>query len=234
MDPVALARMKQDIEDIFEEYDSAFSGCGTWLGSLVSGKLYELRCLADVLQRLRRGYGYDIRFSGRTINFQFKGGKIDPTRSHFEVSNRSKRISYKLYTDIYFETLGYSLAKAEKSTRSRPDRSRYHELDIALVPSHVIGCPPHDQIILGVECKSTALFQKSIVKAVLGVRRELSKLSSPRASTLRDTSPRSGKIADVVRASPPSEYWLYFLDERGMLYAQSPREFGIKFIHLAP
>jgi len=67
--------------------------------------------------------------------------------------------------------------------------------------------PKHNEIALGIECKAHANFDKSIVKEVLGVRRELSLLTNKVPSILTQCG---GSPLEEVRADPSSEYWLTY------------------------
>ena len=110
---------------------------------------------------------------------------------------------------------------------SAVDLSGRHELDIVAVEPGVTGYPRFDEIALGVECKSHANFKKSIVKEVLGIRRELCLLSQPQQSILTQLSPKNP--TRIVPADPASEYWLAFCDPQGLQYSSSPAAFGINF-----
>jgi hypothetical protein len=94
------------------------------------------------------------------------------------------------------------------------------------------GYPKFNEIALGVECKAVANFSKSIVKEVLGVRRELCLFTGqqqPSTLTLSGGSP-----PENVRAAPPSEYWLAYTDPKGNQYQSSPSTFSIEFKNLIP
>ena len=215
----------QDIKAIFSAHRKISASESTWLRNLKSGKLYELYCLARVIGELRGVYGFDIRLVGSSIRFQSAPGRIRRASPHFEISNRSTGRTFKLYTDIEYQTLGRHITGAA-------GLSTYHEIDLVVVDGNATGRPEHDQIILGVECKSHANFEKSIVKEVLGIRRELSLLVYPMPSLLSAAAPFPS--IQTVPADPPSEYWLAFLDPKGTSYQDSPAAFGIKFEHWQP
>jgi hypothetical protein len=152
-------------------------------------------------------------------------GMIRTGDPHFDLADQAGSVRFRLYTDIEFLTLGSSISRAT-------GLSSYHEIDIAIVEAQASNRPRHDQIVLGVECKSHAIFVKSIIKEVLGVRRELAFVDTAQQSTLSHSAP-SNVIVDV-RADPPSEYWLIFASPKGLLYRDSPRAFGIQFEHWQP
>lgn len=201
-----------------------------WLNGLTKGKVYELYCLSNVVESLRVDYGYTMRFVGSSIVFKMKGGPIRPADPHFVVSDVTGSDLFKVFTDIEFETLGKHLATASGSSPVT-DRSAYHELDIVVVNYNASGRPTVGEIALGVECKAQK-FKKSIVKEILGVRREMSFVSGNVRSALSALSPRS-YVVDVP-ANPPSEYWLAYTAADGRHYVQSPQSFGIRFIHWCP
>lgn len=191
--------------------------------ALSDGKLYELYVLSRVLQELRRR-GFQIRFVGKDLKFKASPGLIWPHDAHFELYVPGINTpAFKMYTDIEFETLG-------STHQPMDDESCYHEIDIVVVDAAAKGRPSHEQVALGVECKSTTNFEKSIVREALGLRRKLSYLQEPRPSRLS----RSGIATVKVPADPPSEYWLAFVDPSGIHYAASPAAFGIEFRHWEP
>lgn len=212
------------INSVFSKYKKIRKADSTNLKELTDGKLYELFVLGQVLRQLR-ARGFRIKFIGTTLEFKAAPGFIDANDPHFEIfSPGASAPDFKLYTDIEFRTLGSSMS-------NDPGASSYHELDIVIVRAEATGRPRFDQVALGVECKSTAKFKKSILKEVLGVRRELSLLSDDQLSAL-------SRFEDVetkqVPADPPSEFWLAHIDPSGSLYESSPRMFGIQFQNWTP
>ncbi len=209
-----------EIQNIFGTYKSLTANELAWLQGQWDGKVYELYCLSKVIEELVNTYGFSASFVGSDIQFKLSPGRIRPFDPHFQFSYGGQ--DYCLYTDIEFQTLG-------ASNGGNSDLSRYHEIDLILVESHVSGMPDHDDIILGVECKSTANFDKSIIKEVLGIRREMC-LINP------DFSKLSAAVGQrkLINASPASEYWLAFVDHNGMNYSSSPSVFSIDFKHWQP
>jgi hypothetical protein len=209
------------IKTVFAQYKTIVPDDEQRLQDLTKGKHYELYVLALVIERLRaRGFG--ITFKGTTLKFKGSPGRIKLSDPHFElVSPRGNNLW--LFVDIEFETLGSSQLPGVH------DQSLRHEIDIVVV-SVTRGYPKNDEIALGVECKAVAKFTKSIVKEVLGVRRELSFVTSPVPSTLS----LLGGVHVDVRANPPSEYWLAYTDVAGDQYQSSPSAFSIEFLHWQP
>ena len=80
-------------------------------------------------------------------------------------------------------------------------------------------------------------FDKGIVKQVLGIRRELSYLSDSTVSNLEDFFGSVMHVwpsSPIVRADPPSLYWVAYIDPKGDDYRTSPGAFSIEFKHWQP
>ena len=158
-----------------------------------------------------------------SVDFKASPGKIDDTRSYFAVSLKGEWL--ELHTDIEVKTLSSYLNGGGLGP------SGHHEIDIVLVRRGLNGQrPSHEDLILGVECKAQANFEKRIIKQVLSVRRELSMY---RRSPLATGLSFHGRPWQV-RADPPSEYWLAFADPKGMRYRSGPERFGIEFKYWCP
>lgn len=186
------------------------------VANLVGGKLYELYALALLLEELQKR-GWHVTFRGTQIQMQAGPGLIDPTSPHFELRRHSKgAVEFEVYTDIEVMTLGSTQIPVN-------DLSAYHEIDIVVVYAGTAGRPGVDRMVLGVECKGTANFSKAFVREVLGRRRELSYLDGGQPCLLDGQVP--------VRARPPSEYWLVYLDPDGDKYRQSPSAFSVELKH---
>ena len=224
-----------EIEEIFAAYRTAQSTDADVLAALADGKLYELYVLCRVLTDLK-DRGFVLRFVGSaapkgtaaarhsTLKFKASPGMIKMADSHFEIDCPDDTAAqHYLFVDIEFDTLGSSINGAT-------DLSRRHELDIIVTPA-TGGYPTWAEIVLAVECKAVANFDKGIIKEVLGVRRELSLV---RGEVLSSLSVLAGDSDKVVPAFPPFEFVLAFIDPRGDNYAQSPMSFGIEFKLIRP
>src|ERR1700730_2938868 len=212
-----------EITNIFAAYKTIQPADMQLLQALKDGKLYELYVLSHVVEDLCTR-GFHLTFVGSSLRFKSSPGKLKTSDPHFEiVSQTAQPQRLWLFVDIEFQTLGSAEVGAS-------DNSCRHEIDIVVVNVRT-GYPTHAQIALGVECKAVANFSKSIVKEVLGVRRELSLLSQPQSSVL---SQHGGKPSINVPANPPSEYWLAYIDSHGDAYKESPAAFGVEFKHLEP
>mgnify|MGYP000901167723 FL=1 len=170
------AQAKKAITTFFTKHKASISAT---LSKSTGGKIYELYCLAKTLAWLRSTYGAHIQLvNGTSVSFKASPGNINRSQSHFVV-RKGPRV-FELHTDIQVRTLGAS------RLTGHVDLSGYHEIDLVLIdPSVANGeMPRHDQLVLGVECKSQAKFEKGIVKKVIGIRRELSVLTYLKQSIL--------------------------------------------------
>jgi hypothetical protein len=213
-----------DIQNLFGRYRSAQPGDLALLQALSDGKLYELYVLCELVDTLV-GRGFTLSFPFTSLKFKAAPGMIKTSDPHFEMKSLgSSTVDWRIFVDIEFDTLGHHEMGAA-------DNSRRHELDL-VVTSATAGYPQHDEIALAVECKAVANFSKGLLKEALGVRRELSFYrGTPQTATLS----KGGGVSTVdVRADPPSEFWLAFIDAKGSNYEDSPKAFGIELQHLEP
>ena len=210
-----------DIQSIFRHFKALTPGDLALLSGLNHGKLYELYVLSEVLLDLQRR-GFQFRFVGNTLKFKAAPGKIKLNAPHFVVTAPNGKQLW-LFVDIEFQTLGNSRSHTT-------DLSGYHELDLVLVKTKP-DYPSYDQILLAVECKCVANFSKKLVREALGIRRELSLLTTCQNSLLTNIG---GHPPVEVPAEPASEFWLAFIDEAGTKYEQSPAAFGINLKHIEP
>lgn len=236
MDATERADAIAEIRRVFRAYRAARPTDLATLNALTDGKLYELFVVSELVKEIV-GRGFAIRFVGSTptpkqraaghstLKFKAGPGMIKLADSHFEVlAPAHPQPAFRIFVDIEFNTLG------GRQTSVSDDSGR-HEIDI-IVTTATSGYPDHDEIALGVECKATANFGKSLVKEALGIRRELSYFRDfplPSALNLPGASPMI-----VVDAEPPSEYRLVYIDGKGSNYADSPGVFGIEFRHVEP
>lgn len=224
---------KAEAEKAITQYFAKHKACmKATLVKSTGGKIYELYCLAKTLEWLRSTYSVNIRLrNGSTVSFKASPGNVDRSKSYFVVSKNSKWL--ELHTDIQVRTLGASMMTGSAG------KSGYHEIDIVLIDPNVKDghMPHHNQLVLGVECKSHAKFEKGIVKQVLGIRRELSLLHKEQETMLESLmGPRSSMTTSTrrVRARPASLYWLTYVDPKGDEYSESPGIFSIEFKNWQP
>lgn len=190
--------------------------------SSLQGKLYEAHVLADICEKLHNQEGLRIKLVGSgNLILRQKGGFINRTYPYFEVWNGSTLFA-ELFTDIYFSTLSYKM----KGSPAHPSFGDYHELDIALLKPHQNGLPTPLNIMLAIECKNTPI-KKSIIRELLGYRRELSYLSNRPISSNFSHWPIT-----YINAIPNSVHMLYCSDNRVNRYATNCLQFGIVIEHL--
>ena len=218
------AEARRHIQSILDALHNFTSQDNAHLRSLSQGKLYELYVLAHLVGDLRHR-GLRLRLKGNHIHFKQAPGLLHTNDPHFVVDSPSGS-QLSLFVDIEFQTLGHI------SAATHTDLSTLHEIDLVLVRDPVDGSnPTYDQILLAVECKSSAVFKKSFVREALGLRRELSYLTYSATSEL---SQLTGGQPVSVPACPASEFWLAFTDALGAQYQQSPGAFGIELKHIQP
>lgn len=211
------------IEALFSTYKTLEAADSSHLQGLNDGKLYELYVLSELVCDLKKR-GCGMVFQGSSIVFKAAPGKIKASDPHFVVTAPDGTTS-RIFVDIEFETMGTSDALLQGPAGS--DLSSRHELDLVVVDTGS-PYPSFKEVLLGVECKSQASFGKDVVREVLGIRRELSRLVWPRQSRLSE----AGASAITVPAEPASEFWLAYQDPKGNDYRLSPAAFGIEFRHI--
>lgn len=187
--------------------------------SLTAGKMYEAYVLGLVCQRLRISEGMTITLVGSNrVALKSSPGPINLSYPHLRVTKDSTHIA-NIWTDIEFTALS-----AVISGTSTPSNGEYHEADIAMVTVDCASRPTPEEVYLVVECKNTG-YQKSLLREILGVRRELSFVVEPK-STRFNTWP-----ASEVRAHPPSCVCVYSTDPNVASYSAPGTFFGVNFYY---
>jgi hypothetical protein len=223
------ANAEAAINSLFNSYSIPHSAIPTGHSDHVRGKVYELYVLTIVVDYLRN-LGFNISFSSSAGTVQFKSspGLLKAADPHFEVSLPGSPPSFDIYLDVEFQTMGSS----KLASHSPQDLSHHHEIDIGVYTHGMDNVhPQHDEVALAVECKAVVSLPKSVIRAILGVRRELSLLDHTQSSLLAQTA---GKVGATVPADPPSEVWLASTDIRVLNYQNSPGSFGIECRHEDP
>lgn len=186
----------------------------------LQGKLYEAHILSTICEKLVTQEGCNISLVGGSIlTLRQKGGQINRSYPYFKVWKGS-RLFGELFTDIYFSTLSYQM----RGTPARKAFGDYHELDITLLKPNQSGYPNHLEVMLAVECKNTSI-KKSIIRELLGFRRELSLLQSPRPTNF------SVWPSSTTPSDPNSVHMLYCSDSRISRYLDNCSQFGIILQH---
>lgn len=217
---MTLAQAKTKIDSIFAQYASIANPASLIAPSFTAGKMYEAWVLGHMLQRLELDEGYVVRLAGGSkVHLKSSPGPINRNYPRFELLTGSQP-RLEVWTDVEFATLSYQLS----GDLGAPGPAHRHELDVVVVPYGTSGYPTHDEILVGIECKNTT-FDKSISRAALGVRRELSYLSRPTV-----TGFSIWPIA-TVPAEPPSVLMVYSTDPGVLAYNASGKTFGVIYVH---
>jgi hypothetical protein len=223
---VDVTQAKQRIDTIMDGYQQAvgmqphsvFASTATRVSASVAGKVYEAWVLCEVLERLRVDEAYAATLRGAsTVTLKSSPGPINPGYSYFELYDGTTRL--ELWTDVEFLTYSH-----DARSPASPAAGEYHELDIVIVPAGTTDRPRHDEVVIGVECKHTT-YRKELLRAVLGVRRELSLLVPPQPTPFFVWPRRD------VPASPPSCLLAYCSSASIQQYDEPGATFGIDFIH---
>jgi len=171
--PVSVAVIRR-LQKAFQNHLSVNA---TTAGQLLSGatmadKAYELRCLVALLNEFKRA-DHRISFtlqSGTEIRFRSKGGPINRRRWPCIIMQRGSHPIAEIWTNIEFEALS---ATNQNHTLTIPTYGDTHELDLILTrPNISDGYPKTRKLLIGVEAKHRP-YNKSLLKELLGVRREM-------------------------------------------------------------
>lgn len=210
------------VNGIFALYDSASTGVALVGEDWKAGKVYEAWILTLVLNKIEQIEGFKVVLRGGTkVRLKSSPGPINASYPHFTLSRRG-RPRLDVWTDVEFATLSFS-----RSGRSgKPGQAHRHELDIVIVKDGISGYPSHEDVVVGVECKNTG-FEKSMARAILGVRRELSLLSGD------EPTPFTSWPTAAVPADPPSVLLVYSTDINVVGYNEAGLTFGVEF-HYEP
>lgn len=220
---MTLQEAKHRIDHILSGYRQATA---TSRGSLLtpkveSGKIYEAWVLCNVLEHLHRDEGYRVTLrESSTVHLKSAPGEINRGFPHFHLTN-PPRPDLEVWTDVEF--LGLSASDRGVSSREA-DRCDFHELDVVVVAAGTEERPGVEDVKIGVECKNRP-YDKSMLRGMLGVRRELSFLRSPQRTGFT-TWPRA-----TVPAQPPSCLLAYGTDSAILRFAPPGQLFGIDFFH---
>jgi hypothetical protein len=216
-------RAQKQIDRIFGSYQAAVGSSRRSLlpPTLTAGKIYEAWVLCRVLEHLSQQERYTVTLrESSKICLKSAGGPINRAYAHFQLDRAGSR-SLEVWTDVTFLTLSASHRHVVSKSAERCD---YHELDVVVVPSGTQGRPTIKDICIGVECKNLS-YEKEMLRALLGVRRELSLLSGPEPTGFRSWPRRT------VPADPPSCLLAYGTDRQILDFAPPGQTFGIDFFY---
>lgn len=213
--------LKERITDIFENLFPMATEEEADLvpKSLTDGKLYEAYILTKIAENLVTREGFTLRLvNGSHLQLKSSPGPINRNYPCIE-AYRGGNLVAELWTDIEYLTMSFA-----DSGKLNPNKGHYHELDIVLVDPRVKKYPRHDEIWLGVECKNTD-YTKSLLKEILGIRRELSLLQENKQTKFNNW-PRTR-----VPAHPASCLLVYSSRQSILDYSDPGDFFGIDFYH---
>jgi hypothetical protein len=220
---LTLSQATMKVNKVF----SGYGGASTTLGPLVpagwlEGKVYEAWVLTVLLESLRLIEQFQVTLiGGSNVHLKSSGGPINANYPRFLLT-RPGAAPFEVWTDVEFSTMSFDMAHAQGLAGSSPGKPHKHELDIVVVPAGTCGYPAHNDIVIGIECKNTA-FHKSMARAALGVRRELS-LLAPDRPTQFASWPRS-----EVPAEPPSVLLVFSTDPAVADYNDAGAFYGVDF-----
>lgn len=190
--------------------------------SLAPGKMYEAYILSLIARELTRKEGLTLKLAaGSNLRLRCSPGPISRNYPHIDVFDSQGVKIAELWTDVEFLTLSY----AQRGSPNPVEPGDHHELDILMVKPDLQGRPPHDSILLGVECKNTK-YRKGLLREILGVRRELSLLTAQPVHTCFKYWPQIS-----VRANPPSSLIVYTTSSDVRDYDTPGQVFGIEFFY---
>lgn len=215
--------IQKRLEDVFRRHlgVSANVTAGLVPVAISSGKLYEAHVLSRVVENLAIQEGYSLILVGATkLQLKTSGGPINRSYPRIELWRAGERVA-EMWTDVEILAMSYCRLRM-----GRPlSKGDFHELDILIVDKGLVGYPRFDQIWLAIECKSTATYQKNLLREVLGIRRELSLLAGPQQTKFQRWP------MTMVPANPASCLLAYSTDANVLDYAAPGAMFGIGFIH---
>jgi len=195
--------------------------------SMLYDKAYEISCMLQTMTLMQQQMG-GLRYVlsvGSTLRFRAKGGPIVRSSWPFIQVYQGTRIVAEIWTDIEFLALSAWL-KGELIT-SFP-YGKAHELDIVIVRPDVGGRPKPDDIFIGVEAKHRP-FNKSLLKELLGVRREMCFYNDTFADNNEFTW-----CSHTIPARPASGLLLFCSNQNVSRYNDPEDFWGIQMLHHMP
>jgi hypothetical protein len=214
--------IRRQLQDVFRRHLGASSATTQGLvpQSLLAGKLYEAYILSRVVEHLATRESFSLTLVGGTkVQLKSSGGPVNRNYPRIELRRAGSCVA-EVWTDIHFLSLSYCSTDVGRAIT----KGDFHELDIVIVVAGVTGYPRYDEVWLGVECKNTG-YEKSMLREILGIRRELSLLADAQPTRFRSW-PRT-----TVPASPASCLLVYSTDANVADYSAPGKKFGIDFVH---
>lgn len=173
--------MKKKLTDAFKAHlgvDRLTAG-QLLASATLQDKAYELSAVIAVLTRLKT-FRPSLTFTlvhGASLAFRAKGGPIDRTAwPYIRIEDDDQTVG-EIWVDI--ECIAISAGHAAKAHTGHL-YGKCHELDVVIVALETDGRPTPQEVLLGVEAKHR-VFNKGLLKELLGVRREMTMRTSPTA-----------------------------------------------------
>ncbi len=196
-------------------------------------RAYELNCLVALLQRFKARVSNRTfhLIGGSSVAFRQKGGPVRRGRYPYIEVRRGNFIEAEIWTNIEFTALSAAYDPRGRRMATYPPRGDAHELDlVVLARGTPDGYPIPDWILLGVEAKCR-VYDKALLKELLGVRRESAFVADPR----RRGNRRAHAWAwwpEPIRADPQSALVAFCNDQTIDNYSQPGVFYGIRMEHL--
>jgi hypothetical protein len=196
--------------------------------SKAQDKLYELKALLETMDLLPGGAAKSFHLVGAASpRFRYKGGRIVRNQwPHIQMRIANQPYA-ELWNNIEFASLS---AIDEHRTPGYPTYGDTHELDIVVTRiGQPDGYPPYADIEFGVEVKDRP-YNKELLKALLGVRREMAYVYSgpPPAGVCR----HAWWSIQGPGAVPDSALVAFASGGEITKYDGPEVRFGLKMIHL--
>lgn len=222
--------MKKKLRDAFRRHLGVdrLTASHLLFSATLQEKAYELNALIELMSRLK-AMRPTLSFTlvhGTSLVFRAKGGPIDRAKwPHVRIDDYRGTVG-EIWVDI--ECLAIS-AGLEAKALTGHIYGKCHELDIVLVVPNTDHRPLPDEVLLGVEAKHRA-FNKSLLKELLGVRREM----TMRARQSNTLSARQWFIwwARSLPAQPPSGLVAFCSSDTIDIYRDPADFWGIHMEHL--
>jgi len=198
---VTVEEIKRRIEDAFERLEIRNVDLPA-----SRGKVYELYVLTRILRYLIvRDFSLYPKLINGSLRFARSPSSMDRNSFSF-IELRKQYGRYELWVNLEFIGISGYCNNSPVLPPSLFRKNFAHELDICIIrPNNSLnGSRPFFwNVVMAVECKNTG-FSKDILKQVIGVRRELSFLSS--MSFMNSITNRQFKQL------PPSAFLMYSSD----------------------
>lgn len=196
--------------------------------STAQDKLYELKALLETMDRLPGGVSKSFHLIGAgSPRFRYKGGRIVRAQwPHIQM-----RIGGRPYAELWNNIEFASLSAIDEGRQpGYPTFGDTHELDVIVTKiGQPDGYPRYDELKFGVEVKDRP-YNKELLKALLGVRREMAYVfSGPGAAAV---CPFAWWPMRGPGAVPNSALVAFASGGDITKYVGPETRFGLKMIHL--